>query len=54
MLELLAELLTRLVKARQTAEVIWNSRGGDEVSSELSELRDDLDALIHMLRTSNK
>lgn len=54
MLELVAELLTVLVKARKTAEVIWLSRGGDDVSSELCELRDDLDLLIRMLRSSNK
>lgn len=53
MLELFAEFLTRLVKARLTAEEIWLSRGGDDVSVQLCELRDDLDLLIRMLRTVN-
>lgn len=53
MLKLLADMLTILVKCRQTAEVIWLSGGGDDVSSELCELRDSLDELITMLRQSN-
>lgn len=54
MLTLLAEMLTSLVECRKTAEVIWLSRGGEDVSAELCELRDKLDELIRMLKSSNK
>lgn len=54
MLTLLAEMLTKLVECRKNAEVIWLSRGGDEVSSELCELRDQLDEVILMLKSANK
>lgn len=54
MLTLLADMLTALVECRKTAELIWLSRGGEEVSAELCELRDKLDELIRMLKTANK
>lgn len=54
MLTLLAEMLTKLVECRKNAEVIYFSRGGDSVSFELSELRDQLDEVIQMLKSTNK
>lgn len=54
MLTLLAEILTKLVECRKTAEVIWLSRGGDDVAFELGELRDQLDEVIRMLKSANK
>lgn len=54
MLTLLAEMLTKLVECRKAAEVIWLSRGGDDVASELCDLRDQLDELIRMLKSTNK